>query len=207
MRIYASLSGTPAASDDYALEYDIDPASLLAMLRSASQDKTFYAESLLTRSDGNKTQTETIKLSRSGDKYRAEIYDGSTLAVSIICDGVTVRYTDYTSYGKKLSRDYPVSGDFSLEEQLGLPSLDKILGDDGISDLHVTLLRTEDENLYCVQYTYPNLSQQETVYVSLKYGYVVSAETYLANTIVYNLKTTKFDTDTTFGNDIFNIDK
>ena len=159
----------------------------------------------ITLTDGDKSLVRTVKLSRDGGRYRAEIYEGGAVVVRIVCDGEKIRYTDYVTYSGAVSKDYLVSDDFSLEAQLGLPSLDDILSDKNTADMKVTLLRTKDENLYCVEYSYSDLPQREIIYVSLKYGLIVSSETYYGDISVYRLTTSFFKTETVFGEDVFAI--
>ena len=204
-RIYASLSGYPTESEDYALQYDVDPDELLGLLGTTVPQSAYYTEEQITLTDGDKSLVRTVKLSRDGGRYRAEIYEGGAVVVRIVCDGEKIRYTDYVTYSGAVSKDYLVSDDFSLEAQLGLPSLDDILSDKNTADMKVTLLRTKDENLYCVEYSYSDLPQREIIYVSLKYGLIVSSETYYGDISVYRLTTSFFKTETVFGEDVFAI--
>ncbi len=205
-RIYASLSGTPTASDDYVLEYDVDTAGLLDLLRTAVPETAYYMESKITQSYGGKTLSRMLRLSRDGEKYHALIYEGaSSEPTSIVCDGERIRYTDHAAGGKQRSRFYPAGGDFSLEYQLGLPSLEDML-ENGGENLKVTLLRTESENLYCVEFEHPGFDQREIVYVSVKYNCIVSAETYYGDELVYSLSTTKFNAEVKFDNSLFIVE-
>jgi hypothetical protein len=202
-RIYAALSGTPTASDDYVLEYDVDTGSLLDLLRTAAPETAYYMEAKITQSYGDKTLTRQMKLSRDGEKYNAQIYEGSSSEpTSIVCDGERIRYTDHAAGGKLRSRFYPAGGDFTLEYQLGLPSLEYMLQNGG-ENLKVTLLRTESENLYCLECEYPDINQREIVYVSVKYNCIVSAEAYYGDEIVYSFVTTKFDAGAAFADSVF----
>ncbi len=205
VRIYSALSGEPKPSSLYALEYGVEPDALLAMLKEALPETAYKTEANVTLTDGIKSRVRMLKLSRDGAKYRAEIYENGSRTTLIVCDGTTLRHTDYSAGGKTSSRYYLTADDFSLEFLLGLPSLTDILGSGDYTDLRVTLLRAENENLYCVEYTLPDLPQKETVYVSLKNGLVVSAETYYADELVYKLSTTSFTTDVNFGAETFTV--
>lgn len=206
-RIYASLSGAPAPSDEYVLEYNVDPAVLLEILRDTRPAEAFYMQAKITYTDGQSELTRELTLKRDGEKYRAQIYGdpASGKPTLIVCDGNNLLYTDYSAGGREQSRIYPAGGDFSLEYQLGLPSVQKML-ESGEDNLSITLMRTESDNLYYVECDYPELGMRETVNISVKYGCILHAEIYRGDVIVYRMDTTRFEANPAADDSDFKIE-
>jgi hypothetical protein len=206
-RIYASLSGAPALSDDYVLEYDIDPAVLLEILQDSKPTEAFYMEAKITYGDGQRTLSRELKLKRDGEKYRAQLYEeAAPKPTLIVCDGKNIEYTDYAAGGSEQKRIYPAGGDFSLEYQLGLPSIEIML-ETGGEGLKISHQRTESDNLYFVECEYPEQNMRKVVYISVKYNCIFSAEIYRGETLVYRLATTRFEANPAIGNSDFVIEQ
>lgn len=178
---------------DAALTCDVAAQDYFASLSAAPYYDEYTAAvnvTLISRADkpdpvAAVTRVSTLaKIWYSRGRYRVELYSGSdytTLDRVIVCDGEKVSYTDRTTYRLAVTRVYPVSAEFSLAAQAGLPELDQFLSGGaaapGVEDLDITLVRTQSQNVYRVTYTTENPKQKETLLVSLEYGLIVSAQT------------------------------
>lgn len=205
-RIYAALSSGSEQPEDYLLEYDIDPAVLLEVLRNAEPAEAFYMEAKITYSDGQRANSRELRLLREGEKYRAQIFEDSSPKPTLItCDGVNIEFTDYAAGGREQKRIYPAGGDFSLEYQLGLPSVENMLKNGG-EGLKISLLRTESDNLYFIECDYPARNMREVAYISVKYGCIFSADIYRGDVPVYSMKTNKFEANPSASDSNFKIE-
>lgn len=204
-RIFASLTGEPTPSGDYVIDYEVTADGLLEILDGLTPVPAYYAEQEIELTGGVSTLTRSLKLKRDGDKYTADIRENGQLTETMICDGENILCTDYSASAVSGTRKYGVSDDFSLESLLGLPLLREALTADNVTELEVALLRADSDNYYYVTYTYSDVPQREVIYVSVKYGLIVTAETYYNDVIVYRLTTSLLSDSVSFGKTTFEI--
>lgn len=190
------------SSDVVTLIFDIDSLDLKEMLEESTANNKYYISNTVTVSSGGKDINKNNRIWRDGNMYRIEIYSENKLFQTIICDGENVFVSDADGKGQK----YKNTDEFSLESQAGIPSPTDFLDNPDVTDLDITLVRSENDNVYKVTYSYIGILQYETVYISLEYGIVMNAETLYNDEIVYKMMTNevgKLPEDT---EKLFNID-
>jgi len=122
------------------------------------------------------------------DKYRVDTYQGFEMIRSVICNGKEILIIDYTTYGEPIMKSYPVTEEFTFENQSGLPSVAEFLNE----DLNIELKRDEGNNTYSVEYFYKDIPQTEKLVISFDYGLILDAEIKENNILVYNMDTSNF---------------
>ena len=188
---------------------DADAAGFFTELQPVDEYSLFNRVTLY---EGNKSITYRNKIWRQGPRYRIEVYDEKNNPYkTIICDGVNVYLTLHTDHSDMM-RVFPAGGEFTLEQQAGMPSIEDAraaLGDGGgedIDNVSVSLVRTPEASVYHVEYDYMRLLLHEQLYISLEYGFIVRAETTeTSGQLTYGLVTDFMQTGITgySGADIF----
>lgn len=176
-------SGQTGDSFFYEVAYD-DFAAELARAPFCDEYSAVFRVSVSANSGGVVSRSTTVsKLWVSGEKYRVEVYSGSKLLRSSVCDGENVLVTDYATYESEVSKLYPASGDFTYESAAGIPSIDQFLDRatlseaSGVSELSITGVRGADVNAFRVDYKTELPPQTEEVVISLEYGVATYAQT------------------------------
>ncbi len=145
--------------------------------------------------DRSRAARRSIRIWKSGKKFRVEIYEGDKLISTAVCGGE--RITVYDSIGAENSVTYPAGDGFTAESYAGLPGLSTVIGDvfsdpdrEGIS---ISLSSDGDETLYRISYPNPSAKEQtENCYISVKYGIFVRAESIYNGECVYSLSAVSF---------------
>ncbi len=128
---------------------------------------------------------------RDGEKYRVETYsgDGAQKLITAICDGEVVSISDHRY---NTTARYPAGGDFTLSSQAGMPDIEFTRGENA-PELEIALIRSAKDNLYRCVFDYEELGQREELYISIEYGIVMRAESYVGEDLVYTLETESLD--------------
>jgi hypothetical protein len=190
--IREAASETSIVNGFHGVRYDIAERDFRAELADSQRMEVFslVQETVYYDADANRV-TYTKKIWVSGDKYRAETYDDSgVLLTSVVCDGVQVGVTDYTTYPEPVMSVYPISASFTYQSQAGLPSLDSYLNDSGITIVSEELSRTSQDNRYRIKYTYDAFPLcEDMLEVSFNYGLILEAETHYDGVLTYRMHT------------------
>jgi len=133
---------------------------------------------------------------RMGQSYRAETYDNLTgkLESILVCDGMKVSFTDMLNPDEPAVRVSTASGGFTLENQIGIPSVTDFLNRDDIENLVIRIIRSSANNLYYVTYNYIGHSQVEELYISLEHRLILRAISYALNDSAETEKVYSLDT-------------
>lgn len=187
---------------DVAVTWDMSAEEVRHILLSHPALNEYAAENRVAIYGGHMQNTVTNKIWRSGDRYRLESFDSDgALQRVAICDGEKVMVTEYSSRTESVSGVFPISEEFSFENQAGMPDLTPVYrqwenGEDSqtdLVDLSAALARTAESNVYYLTYGYKDSSVTENVYLSLEYGLVVNAQSYDEGEKIYQLTTTSLE--------------
>lgn len=211
-RIYAALQNQSPENGEIAVTRDLHPEEVRSLLLSNTPLEEYTVVNRVSVYGGHMKNTVVNKIWRSGSRYRLESYEANdTLLRVIVCDGERIRLTEYSSKSEAVSAYFDAGDAFSLESQAGMPDLAAIyaiLGsaeDSGAARLSVSLARRADANVYQITYGYADSDQTEEIYLSLEYGMIVRAASYMGQDQLYLLETTSMtpaltdcDADTVF---------
>jgi len=186
---------------DVAVTWDMTAEEVRRQLLAFPPLSEYTAENRVTVYGGHMQNTVTNKIWRSGEKYRLESYDSDgTLQRVVISDGSSVLVTEYSSRTESVSGTFPVSQEFSLENQAGMPDLAPVYRqwenageESSLTDLSVALARTAESNVYYLTYGYEDSPVTEEIFLSLEYGMVVNARSYDDGETIYQLVTTSLE--------------
>lgn len=174
----ALLALLDEARADTAVTAVISDEEYLDLLAAAPPVLTYRVEMSTTMYSDSGSLSRFHVLTRDGDRYRIDTSRsaGSPLLSSILCDGATVRVTDYTG-PSPVARDYPVSPVFTPENQIGIPSLTDFLTRADAEHSGIAVYRAGDSNLIRASFRLHDLPQTETLYISPEQRMILSAET------------------------------
>ena len=169
------------------VSFNLSPEQYIKALEDAPYLETYSVSIKTTLTSGPSKSIRTVHIDKKTDGYIADIYIGSELIRKISYDGTKIIETDYSKGKISSSKTFPATDNFTLASEAGIPSterfLDKTSGEilEGIENLDITLIRTQDLNALRVSYdtTSPRLS--ETLLISLDLGIVISAQTTAEN--------------------------
>ncbi|MBQ4574314.1 MAG: hypothetical protein IJA85_03875 [Clostridia bacterium] len=170
---------------------DPDTLDLASLLFDLPEHPTYTLVNYTILKSDDSFMMRMNKVWRDGEKYRVETYsaDGAQRLVTAICDGETVSITDHLY---DTTARYPAGGEFTLSSQAGMPDIELTRGE-GAPELEVSLVRSANDNLYYCVFDYEQPEQREELYISIEYGIVVRAETYVGENVVYTLETESLD--------------
>lgn len=180
---------------------DKDAAAFFAELEPAEE---YSLRNRVILYYGGKSVTYLNHIWRQGKRYRIETYDADKRPVkTTVCDGENVYVTVYTD-GEGSTRSFPADESFTLEQQAGMISAERVLAalkaaqdpettdsenapDDSaeeksaekgdVLNISISLIRTAKNSVYHVEYDCPDLPLHERLFVSIEYGFVTYAET------------------------------
>ncbi len=168
--------------------------------------------------DGEKVPHRVL-YRRSGNQFRADVYAGDdfrTLKTLKIGTGDSLFIYDMET---GFSRSLPIDANFSSEYEAGIPSVAEILravetfpiatdgtaeassqgsassSDPEFTDCELKLVKTAEDSVYYVKFTYADLGIKEEYYVSLDYGIVLSATTSHGDMPVYSYEALSFSVE------------
>lgn len=196
-KIYEALAERKK-TEGVAVTRDINAADAAVFFSSLQFSDEYSIFNRVTLYADEKSLTVRNKIWRQGALYRIETYDMNDILQKIVlCDGENV-YVTAVSGGEKTKRVFPAGGEFTLEQQAGIPSAEDIralltgdaAGTADIENISVSLVRTAENSVYHVEYDYISLLLHEQLYISLENGFVVRAETReTSGKLTYSLET------------------
>ena len=121
------------------------------------------------------------------DKYLVEVYNElGTMTKYILCDGENVYIKDYVVYDKPHVKTYPMSDEFTLENQVGLIDIYSLFNTDEIYELIIEFTRDEKMNLYTITYGYSDIPElTHRVILSFEQGIIQGAETFYKGEMIH----------------------
>jgi len=175
-----------------AVFFDINKEDLLNLLVDAPYIKEYsLVQNIHYRNHSDASRiTYRNEIWVKNDKYRVDTYLNSGLIRQLICDGKQIAVTDYVTYEESATKIYPVTAEFTFENQSGLPSIAEFMNKPGIIILDIKIVREQLNNAYLVQYIYEDIPQEETLTISFDYGLILTAESKYDRATVYNMNTT-----------------
>jgi len=175
-----------------AVFFDINKEDLLNLLVDAPYIKEYsLVQNIHYRNHSDASRiTYRNEIWVKNDKYRVDTYLNSVLIRQLICDGKQIAVTDYVTYEESATKIYPVTDEFTFENQSGLPSIAEFMNKPGIIILDIKIVREQLNNAYLVQYIYEDIPQEETLTISFDYGLILTAESKYDRVTVYNMNTT-----------------
>lgn len=165
------------------ISYNLTPEQYLKALEAAPYLETYSIVIKTTVSSGTYKRIQTVHIDKKKSGYIADIYSGSEIIRKVTFDGSKIIETDYKKGKLYSNRTFPHTDGFTLASEAGIPSterfLDKTSGTvlEGIKDLDITLIRTQELNALRVSYNTSSPKLSETMLISLDMGIVISAQT------------------------------
>ncbi|MGI6742326.1 MAG: hypothetical protein ACOX4O_01535 [Eubacteriales bacterium] len=169
------------------VSYNLSSDQYLKALEDAPYLETYSVAIKTTVSSGSSKRTYTVHIDKKKNGYIAEIRSGAELIRKITFDGTKITETDYKKGKVSSSKTFPATEGFTLASEAGIPSterfLDKTSGTilEGIENLNITLIRTQELNALRVSYNTTSPKLSETLLISLDLGIVISAQTTAEN--------------------------
>ena len=174
--------------EDAAVTYDIRPEDYLSMLEEAPYVKEYELTFEVTVSSPLSKSTEEHRVRRTADGFEVDTYREKRLVrrVKSSADNLSVIEEDHSG-GRVTRRTFTGAEGFTMESEIGIPSLDSFIGADDIYDLEITLVRTQSLNAFHVTYKTVSPRMTETMLVSLDHGLILMAQTAAENgEIIYS---------------------
>ena len=168
--------------EEYISALRLDESEYLSALADTPGYTTCTYTFLIVATDGPNTASKRCRVWRDGDRYRAETYDTTSgeMTSLLVCDGIKTRLTVFRPEEEPQSRVMQ-NGSFTLENQIGIPSVTDFIGREDIEDLDIRIVRSATDNQYRVSYRYIGIPQTEVLYLSLERRLILSAETFDEN--------------------------
>ena len=188
-------------------------ADILSLFEISEPITEYTLTNTVTYSGGGRTRLLSNKIWRSENRYRLETYDtAGELIRQVVCDGEQIALSEFSQGELRRTRSFPVSDSFSMEAAAGFLSISALqerLGrdDNGLENLHISLIRGQENNAYCITF-YDAVSQcTEELSVSLEYALIIESATYFQDSCIYHLATTSVTPGLTgyTGDDIFTL--
>ena len=191
--------------DELIITHTVTGEDIENAIASATLADSYKADIRTTVFSGNDRLVRLIKLEKSGEKYRAEIYDAdSRLEKIIICDGKRVLISSDGSAEKGVL--YSVGENFTMEDTVGIPATDYIrnlLLLDEVENVKYSMASSGLERLYLAEYSIDE-NGTEKAYFSLKYGLVLRLDCENASEPSYRMVVESI-TEGTSGDELFII--
>ncbi|MCR5262431.1 MAG: hypothetical protein K6D94_01040 [Clostridiales bacterium] len=168
--------------DDAAVTYDIMPEDYLAMLSEAPYIDEYEITFEVTVSSPSSKSTEEHHLKKTASGFTVDTYREKRLVrrVRTSKDNNSIIEEDHDG-GRTTTRAFRRSDGFTMESEIGIPSLDSFIGANDIYDLEITLVRTQSLNAFHVTYKTVSPRMTETMLVSLDHGLILMAQTTAEN--------------------------
>jgi len=147
---------------------------------SLTQNVNYYDSDRRQRINKNKIWVKA-------NKYLVEVYDESGMMIKyILCDGEKVYIKDYVVYDEPHVKTYPLSDEFTLENQIGLIDIRTLFNTDDIYEMIIEFTRDEKMNLYTITYGYSDIPDiTHRVIVSFDHGIIQGAETFYSGEMIH----------------------
>lgn len=192
--------------------FEVTYENLRGALLSKAPENGVAIVSKITYYNTDTASSRNVAYYRDGSRFRIEQYkigagdkmDESTLEVLKISNGDELYVLDCVS-GKSnvIAQDIRISP----ENEAGIPSVEDLLSvvdrfpstengiaseEANITDTQLTLVRTEDGNVYYIAFTYADIGIREEYYVSLEHRTVISCNTTQNGKPVYSYENISF---------------
>lgn len=175
------------STDTVKVTYDLHGEDLESLLRNNPPITSYYLANTFSRFADGKTLTGSNRIWRDGEKFRVQTYSENELIRTVICDGFTVSVQENGSV-----YEFQPSEHFDVESFASMPRSRDFLDSSDVTDLSITLFRDESDTLAHISFVDRRFGQIERLFLSIEYGIVLRAETYLNAQILYSLSTTEF---------------
>jgi len=188
-QIYESLLSDLENEKLEVIEYDVSALDAKKILTESSAVSVYTAKITVTLSSDGESKVMNLDIWKDGEKYRIETKEGTTPVQTLVCDGERVLIRDHVTFQTVQEQVYESSDIFSFESEAMIPSLANVFENDSLSDLSVSLLRSDKETVYFIEYKVTELGYIEKLYVSLDLGLIIRAESLSAKEMFYKLDT------------------
>lgn len=192
--------------------FEVTYENLRGALLSKAPENGVAVVSKLTYYSGDTASSRNIAYYRDGSRFRVEQYkigagdkmDESTLEGLKIASDEELYVLDCVSgRANTIARDIRISP----ENEAGIPSVEDLLSvvdqfpstengaiseNSNITDTQLTLVRTEDGNVYYIAFTYADIGIREEYFVSLEHRMVISCSTTQDGKPVYSYEAVTF---------------
>jgi|GEM_PF-3521159 len=187
--IYNSLSAVNAQKEYHFSAITTENA--VEAIKMIEMADSFYAVFTAEVFGGGESVATKTKVWKNEDKYRTETQ--GSVNKTTICDGEKIKITndDRTTYGI-----YPVSGEFSFSEEIGVADINYILENAQNEIISVRFARTAGiqtgGNIIYAEFFDQETGYREEFYISIDYGILLSAQTFMGDELIYRLTTNEF---------------
>ncbi len=198
--IYDSLTAATGEDELYLAEITVQNA-IEAIKQIKTSDK-YYAIFEVERFSDNQSITVKNTVWTSGTKYRVETV--GDVKRTVICDGERVKIINADGDSKILN----AAGDFSYADQTGLADIEYFTENaenELINARFAKLSGRGKDNIIYVEFYYPRFNQLEMFYISVDYGVVLAAQTYVDDKLTYRLTTSEFTADYSIDGTVFDV--
>ncbi|MBQ7821381.1 MAG: hypothetical protein IJ391_03770 [Clostridia bacterium] len=187
--------------NDYQLIYKVTPEELTAILAEFKTDTSFTLDAEIVNYNSNQSLVTRIGATRDGDTFEIKKYVDGELSETTVSDGETVTVTDEI---RNRSARHTAGESFDFEALCSIPSTDDLSsickdildqGDSTVTEYDISLVSSDDQSLYKVVFTYPDISQREEYYISPETEMIVNAFSYFGDSLYYRYSLTRYTAD------------
>ena len=190
--IYNSLSAVNSQKEYHFSSITADNA--IDAIRLIQPAEKFYAVFTAEVFSGNESVSTQTKVWKNMEKYRTE--SQGDVNKTCICDGERVKITNDE---RATSGIYPVSESFSFSEEIGVADIRYILENAQNEIISVRFARTAGiqtgGNIIYAEFSDKDTGYREEFYISIDYGILLSAQTFMGDELIYRLTTNEFIAD------------
>lgn len=190
--IYNSLN---AVSDQKEYHFSsITAQNAIEAIKMIQTAEKFYAVFTAEIFDGAESFATTTKVWKNNEKYRTETQ--GSVNKTYICDGERVKITNDDRFTSKI---YPASEAFTFSEEIGVADINYILENAQNEIVSVRFARTAGiqtgGNIIYAEFFDSDTEYREEFYISIDYGILLSAQTFMGDELIYRLTTNEFIAD------------
>lgn len=190
--IYNSLSAAGSQKEYHFSAITTENAvSAIKMIETAD---SFYAVFTAESFSGSRTVSTKTKVWKNADRYRTE--SQGNMNKTCICDGKNVKITNDE---RATSAIYPVSGSFNYSEEIGVADIGYILENAQSKITSARFARTAgiqtSGNIIYAEFYDEKTDCREEFYISVDYGVILTAQSFIGDELVYRLTTNEFIKD------------
>lgn len=190
--IYDSLSAVNSQKEYHFSSITAENA--IDAIKMIQTSDMFYAVFTAEVFSGDNSVSTRSKVWKNGVKYRTET-QGSVNKTSV-CDGEKIKITNDESATFQI---YPVGEGFTFSEDIGVADIKYILENAQNDIISVRFARTAGiqtgGNIIYAEFYDKETEYREEFYISIDYGILLSAQTFMGDELIYRLTTNEFIAD------------
>lgn len=183
--------------ESYEVLYKLTPEELTDILSAFTIPEKFSMTTETVNYSAGKTQITTNVILYDRDEYSLNRYESGKLIESITCDNNEITFKDEL---RARSNVFPKSDEFTFEKCCSIPALSELTricteilsSSEKLLEYDISLVAGEEDCLYRVVFTYPDINQKEEYYVSEEKSMIVGNYSYINGNLYYRYLVTDF---------------